>query len=172
MSADHPGSGTERKKPVRVFSEQERAILRIVQKNLPDSLTPYADIAAAVGTDENTVLQLLREMVQEGSIRRFGASLKHQKAGFTHNAMVAWVVREEEADAAGSAAAEHPLISHCYYRPSSAADWPYELYTMIHGRHPDEYKEVVEHLRATTSLRDFAVLESIRELKKISMTYF
>ena len=167
-----PESGMSRKAPVRIFSEQERAILRIVQKNLPDSLTPYADIAATVGTDENTVLRLLREMAREGAIRRFGASLKHQKAGFTHNAMVAWVVSEAEADAAGKAAAEHPLISHCYYRPSSAADWPYELYTMIHGRHPDEYKEAVEHLRSTTSLREFAVLESVRELKKISMSYF
>jgi len=172
MSAHDPGSGTERKASVRVFSEQERAILRIVQKNLPDSLTPYADIAAAAGVDENTVLRLLQEMVQEGSIRRFGASLKHQKAGFTHNAMVAWIVSEEEADAAGKAAAGHPLVSHCYYRPSPVADWPYELYTMIHGRHPDEYKEVIEGLRATTSLRDFAVLESVRELKKVSMTYF
>jgi len=176
MSAHDPGPepevGKSRKAPVRIFSEQERAILRIVQKNLPDSLTPYADIAVAVGTDENTVLRLLREMAQEGAIRRFGASLKHQKAGFTHNAMVAWVVSEEEADAAGKAAAEHSLISHCYYRPSSDAGWPYELYTMIHGRHPDEYKEVVEYLQAATSLREFAVLESIRELKKISMTYF
>jgi DNA-binding Lrp family transcriptional regulator len=154
------------------FSEQERAILRIVQKNLPDSLTPYADIAAAVGAQESEVLRLLRKMAQEGAIRRFGASLKHQKAGFTHNAMVAWVVSEAEADAAGQAAAKHPLISHCYYRPSSAADWPYELYTMIHGRHPDEYKEVIEYLRTGTSLREYAVLESIRELKKISMTYF
>jgi Transcriptional regulators len=163
------GADTE---PARVFSERERDILRIVQKNLPDSLTPYADIAAAVGTDEESVLRLLRDMVREGSIRRFGASLKHQKAGFTHNAMVAWIVRESEVDAAGKAAADHPLISHCYFRPSEAADWPYEFYTMIHGRHADEYKDVVNHLQATTTLREYAVLESLKELKKISMTYF
>ena len=156
----------------REFTESERAILRIVQKNLPDSLTPYADIARTVGVSEDEVLALLRDMVKDGSIRRFGASLKHQKAGFSHNAMVAWIVKAEEADAAGKAAAEHPLISHCYYRPSSAKDWPYELYTMIHGRHPDEYKEVVAALRTTTVLREFAVLESLREMKKTSMTYF
>ena len=172
MSAHDSGFAADRKKPLRAFSEQERAILRIVQKDLPDSLTPYADIAVAAGTDENTVLELLREMARDGSIRRFGASLKHQKAGFAHNAMVAWIVSEEEADAAGAAAARHPLISHCYYRPSPAADWPYALYTMIHGRRPDDCKEVIEHLRTTTSLRDFAVLESVRELKKASMTYF
>lgn len=156
----------------RRFTEKEREILRIVQKNLPDSLTPYADIAESVGVEESDVLALLRGMVEEGSIRRFGASLKHQKAGFSHNAMVAWIVRPEEADAAGEEASKHPLISHCYYRPSSAPDWPYELYTMIHGRHPDEYKDVIAALRATTVLRDFAVLESVREMKKTSMTYF
>ena len=156
----------------RRFTEKEREILRIVQKNLPDSLTPYADIATSVGVEESEVLNLLRSMVEDGSIRRFGASLKHQKAGFAHNAMVAWIVKPEEADAAGEEASRHPLISHCYYRPSSAPDWPYELYTMIHGRHPDEYKEVIAALRASTVLREFAVLESLREMKKTSMTYF
>ncbi len=34
------------------FSPVEYAILRIVQKNLPDSATPYADIAREVGTTE------------------------------------------------------------------------------------------------------------------------
>ena len=159
-------------KAPRQFTEKEREILRIVQKNLPDSLTPYADIATSVGVEESEVLNLLRGMAEDGSIRRFGASLKHQKAGFDHNAMVAWIVKPEEADAAGEEASRHPLISHCYYRPSSAPDWPYELYTMIHGRHPDEYKEVIASLRATTVLREFAVLESLREMKKTSMTYF
>ena len=70
------------------FTDTERAILRIVQFQLPDTLTPYADIAREVGTDEETVLNLLRRMKEDGSIRRFGASIKHQKTGWTHNAMV------------------------------------------------------------------------------------
>jgi DNA-binding Lrp family transcriptional regulator len=157
---------------LRAFAAQERAVLRIVQKNLPDSLTPYADIAATVGIREEEVLGLLRSMKEDGTIRRFGASLKHQKAGYSHNAMVAWIADAALADEAGVVAARHPLISHCYYRPSSAPDWPYELYTMIHGRHSDEYTGVIAELMATTALREYAVLESLRELKKSSMTYF
>ena len=82
------------------FTDTERAILRIVQFQLPDTLTPYADIAREVGTDEETVLNLLRRMKEDGSIRRFGASIKHQKTGWTHNAMVAWIVDEADSDAA------------------------------------------------------------------------
>ena len=33
----------------RQFTPAEQAVLRIVQANLPDSLTPYADIAEQAG---------------------------------------------------------------------------------------------------------------------------
>ena len=61
------------------FTDTERAILRIVQFQLPDTLTPYADIAREVGTDEETVLNLLHRMKEDGSIRRFdGDTRPHQ----------------------------------------------------------------------------------------------
>ena len=154
------------------FTDTERAVLRIVQRDLPDSLTPYADIAREVGVDEAYVLDLLTRMKETGAIRRFGASVKHQKAGFTHNAMVAWVIAEEHIDAAGEAAAKHRNISHCYYRPSSAPDWPHTLYTMVHGRTEKECQAVIEELTAIPHLTEYAVLKSVKELKKISMTYF
>ena len=127
------------------FTDTERAILRIVQFQLPDTLTPYADIAREVGTDEETVLNLLRRMKEDGSIRRFGASIKHQKT---------------------------QRISHVYFRPTSAPDWPYTLYTMVHGRSEDECLQVIEELRRETALDEYAVLDSLEELKKTSMTYF
>ncbi len=154
------------------FTEKEQAILRIVQKDLPDSLTPYADIAVATGSTEEEVLDLLLRLKESGAIRRFGASIKHQRTGWTHNAMVAWVATEEEAEEAGSRAAGHPRISHCYYRPSRYPAWPYTFYTMIHGKSEQDCLDVVEELRRTTSLKVYEILESLKELKKISMTYF
>lgn len=154
------------------FTETERAILRIVQDQLPDSLTPYADIASEVGTDESVVLDLLRRLKESGAIRRFGASIKHQRTGWNHNAMVAWRIAEELVDEVGEHAARHPLISHCYYRPTTAPDWPYTLYTMIHGRTAEECRNVIEELRRETVLDEYAVLDSLAELKKTSMVYF
>ncbi len=156
----------------RPFTETERAILRIAQADLPDSLTPYADMAAQTGSSEEAVLDLLKELRDSGAIRRFGASIKHQKTGWNHNAMVAWQVDEDKVDACGSIAARHPHISHSYYRPSSAADWPYTFYTMIHGRSEQECLDVVRELAETAPLGPHAVLRSLKELKKISMTYF
>lgn len=154
------------------FTETERAILRIVQRDLPDSLTPFADIANAAGTDEAFVLGLLRRMKEAGAIRRFGASVKHQKAGFTHNAMVAWKIAPEHVDEAGKAAAANGSVSHCYYRPSPVDDWPYTLYTMVHGRSEEECDAAIQSLAALPRMEEHAVLSSLKELKKISMTYF
>ena len=148
----------------RTFTESETAILRIVQRDLPPSLTPYADIAAAAGVSEEAVLAFLSSLKEEG--------VKHQKAGFTHNAMTAWKADEATAATAGPLAARHPAVSHCYYRPSTAPDWPYTLYTMIHGTSEAACREVIRELIASTPLKEYAVLRSIRELKKISMTYF
>ena len=154
------------------FTEKEQAILRIVQKNIPDSLTPYADIAASAGCTEEEVLNLLSLLKESGAIRRFGASIKHQRTGWAHNAMVAWIASPEEVEEAGRTAAEHPRISHCYYRPSRYPAWPYTFYTMIHGKSEQDCLDVVEELRRTTTLKECMVLESLKELKKISMTYF
>ena len=154
------------------FTEQERAVLRAVQGDLPDTLTPFADIAAAAGISEADVLALLTRLCGDGAIRRFGASIKHQKTGWNANVMVVWQAAEDEADALGRAAAAHDRVSHCYFRPSPAADWPYTLYTMIHGRSRDECLRTVDELRASGLPPVYAMLESLKELKKISMTYF
>ncbi len=157
----------------RTFTEEERKILRIVQADLPDSLTPYADIAKEVGgVSEETVMNLLRELKEEGVIRRFGASIKHQRAGWASNAMVGWRVRGLDVESLGKTASQNPRVSHCYYRPSSVEDWPYELYTMVHGHSDEECQQVIGDLARSMGTDDYIVLKSIRELKKISPTYF
>ena len=154
------------------FSPREEAVLRIVQADLPASLTPYADIAQQCDLGEDDVLALLSRLKESGAIRRFGASIRHQRTTWKHNAMVAWRVDPGMVDACGAIAARHPNISHSYYRPSSAADWPYTFYTMIHGKSPEQCQDVVNELVATSPLHDYAMLRTVRELKKISMTYF
>ena len=154
------------------FAEQEQAVLRAVQGDLPDSPAPFADIGRQAGMSEAEVLDLLARLCADGAIRRFGASIKHQKTGWNANVMVVWQASGDEADALGRTAAAHARVSHCYFRPSPAADWPYTLYTMIHGRSREECLAAVDELRAAGLPASYAMLESLRELKKTSMTYF
>ena len=156
----------------RHFSAAEHVVLGIVQANLPDSLTPYADMARQAGMREDEVLALLRQLKESGAIRRFGASIRHQRTGWSHNAMVGWKVRPEEVEDCGCKAARHERVSHVYYRPSPVSDWPYELYTMIHGHSEAECRQTVEDIMRATSLQEYVILRTLKELKKTSMTYF
>jgi DNA-binding Lrp family transcriptional regulator len=164
------------------FTETETEILRRVQGTIPDTARPFAAIAEDVNqalgldperaVDEEDVLALVRRLKQAGAIRRFGATLRHQKAGFGANAMVAWRVDDpDEADRLGSLLAARSSVSHCYRR-RTAPDWPYTLYTMVHGRSPEECLQAVEEMRSEAGVDDYAVLFSTRELKKTSMRYF
>lgn len=154
------------------FTDQEKAILRIAQKNIPDSLTPYADIAKLCGVTEEQVINLLTRLKEEGAIRRFGAMIRHHKTDWVYNAMVAWKVDASDLDTCGTIAAGIPTISHVYYRPCDNPEWPYTLYTMIHGKEPDDCKRVIAQLIEISPLREHVVLNSLKELKKVSMTYF
>lgn len=154
------------------FTPTEKQILRIVQATLPDSATPYADIANEVGTSEEVVLELLSRLKDGGQIRRFGATLRHQQAGYKFNAMVAWYVEDGfDIDVVGQTMAERREISHCYQRPN-CLDWPYNLYTMIHGKNQDDCLNVVQELCAQTGVTQYEILFSVKELKKTSMQFF
>jgi DNA-binding Lrp family transcriptional regulator len=59
--------------------------------------------------------------------------LRHQKSGFQANAMTAWQVDEDRIEAVGKIMASFREVSHCYRR-DPADGWPYNLYTMIHGK--------------------------------------
>ena len=157
---------------VPTFTETEARILALAGTDLPDSATPFSDIAAAAGCSEDEVLGLLARLKDTGIIRRFGATLRHQKAGYGHNAMVAWRVDDpDEALRVGELMAERPEISHCYIR-RTYPQWKYNLYTMIHGKNPGDCMEVVNAISQATGVTDYQILQSVRELKKISMRYF
>lgn len=153
------------------FSEKEKEILSLVQGTLPDSVTPFADIAQKVGTDEETVLSLLNSLKEKEYIRRFGATLYHQQAGYDYNVMVAWCVEEENIEEVGAKMATRAEITHCYERQSHP-EWPYNLYTMVHGKNEAECLQVVEKLQAETGVESYELLFSDVELKKTSMRYF
>ena len=66
---------------------------------------------------------------------------------------------------------ENPAVSHCYDR-TTAPNWNYNLYTMIHAKSREECDQIVKNLSELTAINDFQVLYSKKEWKKTSMKYF
>jgi DNA-binding Lrp family transcriptional regulator len=152
------------------FDTIQRKILQMVQDDLPDSPVPFAVIAESLGVDEQYVLDFLRSLAEDGSIRRFGATLRHQEAGYGCNVMVAWRV-DRDMERISRIMTARPEITHCYQR-ASCPEWPFNLYTMVHGKSSEDCQRVVQELREATGIESFEMLYSEDELKKTSMRYF
>jgi DNA-binding Lrp family transcriptional regulator len=153
------------------FTESQKRILALAQGDLPDGPEPFAELARQAGVSLEEVLELLNLMKDNGEIRRFGATLRHQKAGYGANAMVAWFVDDQDMERIGAFMAERPEISHCYHRVN-CMDWPYNLYTMVHAKSPEACDEAVAELVRLSGLDEYDVLRSRKEFKKTSMRYF
>jgi len=154
-----------------MFTDLEKKIIALVQGDIPVEPRPYLSIAGKLGVDEETVLTVLKDLCERGIIRRFGATLRHQKTGFTANAMVAWVVDEDRVNEVGKMMADFDQVSHCYRR-DPAPGWPYNFYTMVHSTDEAACREIAGRISQKTAVDTYAVLFSRKELKKTSMQYF
>ena len=154
-----------------MLTELEKRIIASIQDDIAITERPYLEIAEELGVSENTLLEKLKDLCDRGVIRRFGATLRHQKSGFEANAMVAWMVAEDCIDEVGQKMASFKAVSHCYRRDPTD-DWPYNLYTMIHARDEESCREIARKLSTQASVDNYTLLFSRKELKKTSMKYF
>jgi len=113
-------------------------------------------------------LKAIRVLTASGRIRRFGAILDGRRLGFRFNALVAWRADPGRIKEAGRRLASFPPVSHCYARVRSRS-WPYDLYTMVHVRDRMRGRELVADMARTAGIADYAVLETVRELKRSSV---
>jgi DNA-binding Lrp family transcriptional regulator len=153
------------------LSVRDKRLLAQIQGDLPVCLTPFAQVASKAGWKEEGLLRRVRGFVRRGMIRRFGAILRHQKAGYQGNAMAVWKVRENQVPRVSRQMASFPGVSHCYLR-TPLPEWPFNLYTMIHGRSEEDCRRIAGGISRKTGVRQYRLLFSRREHKKSSMTYF
>lgn len=155
-----------------VLSLSDRARISIACTDIPHTLTPFKDWGVSV--------EELRDDLAQKRMRRFGAILRHQEAGFAYNAMVCFGLDErrgstgsptEARDERGIVLAQKPYISHCYVRPAFEG-FPYTLYAMMHAQSAEELDQYIKDAAASIGNPDYAVLNSVRELKKTSFAFF
>jgi siroheme decarboxylase len=154
------------------YDDLDRAVIRATQGDLPVVSEPYAPAATELGMSVDALVEHLQGMVERGLLRRVAAILFHRRAGFSANGMGVWRVPEDRVLEIGPRMAAFRGISHCYQRPTYA-DWPYQLFTMAHGRSKEECDAVLDAVAASVpDLQDRALLSNSTEFKKIRLLYF
>jgi siroheme decarboxylase len=154
-----------------MIDELDKKIISLIQGDLPLDPRPFAVLADKIGIAEDKFINRVKAMVEDGTIRRFGATLYHKQAGIRSNAMAAWCVPEEKVEKTGKALAKFKEVTHCYQRVPQR-DWKYNLYTMIHGKNDADCRAIAERMSQGVGVADYVLLFSEKEFKKTSMEYF
>lgn len=154
-----------------MLTEIDKKIVRAMQGDFPIVAEPYKQIADEVGISEAELLERLKQFRDDGTIRKFGAVLKHREVGFASNVLCVWVVPEERIEEVAEIMCSHMAVTHCYDRNTNE-DWPYNFYTMIHASSREECESIARELAEETGLSKRTMLYTGKEWKKTSMKYF
>ena len=156
---------------IPTLSDLDIAVIRTAQEDLPLTEFPFAAYGEIIGCSEDEVLSTLASLKERKLMRRFAAVMNHRTAGYKANAMGVWVVPEDRLEELGPRMAGFARVSHCYRRPTYD-DWPYSLFTMVHGMNAQECEETIDAIRAESGIDEYTLLWSIKEYKKTRVRYF
>ncbi|HSP43803.1 MAG TPA: AsnC family transcriptional regulator, partial [Luteolibacter sp.] len=140
----------------RPLSAKEIAFVKLMQRDLALVPEPFVAVADELGMSFDEAAAMHDEFLSNGRMRRFAAVLHHRRAGFGANAMGLWAGPQADPAALrklGETMAGFRAVSHCYERPSYP-DWPYNLFTMVHGKSEEECEQTLAAIAESTGISD------------------
>ena len=149
------------------------ALMRCIENGLPLVKRPYAEIGNRLGMSEATVIRRIASLQRQQLIKRFGVVVRHRELGYKANAMVVWDIPDDQVASYGHCLGKFAHVTLCYQRPRHLPQWPYNLFTMIHGRDKKEVLANVEAIVNECGLSDTPreVLFSGRRFKQRGARY-
>ncbi|MBM3672723.1 MAG: Lrp/AsnC family transcriptional regulator [Actinobacteria bacterium] len=168
---EHERPERKEEMPAPDLSDTEIAAIRVVQEDLPLVEHPFAAQAEEIGCSEADVLSILASFKERKLMRRFAAVMNHRSAGYKANAMGVWAVPEAELEEIGPKMAGFARVSHCYKRPTYV-DWPYSIFTMVHGMNARECEDTIAAIKDETGIDEYDLLWSVKEYKKTRVRYY
>lgn len=129
--------------PTMPVAVQDEPLAALVEEGLPLLARPYDAWAEALGQPTVQIQQTLSRWLAHGTLRRFGAVVRHHDLGICANAMTVLNVPDEVVDAAGTRLAAQSGVTLCYRRLRDG-DWPYNLYFMVHGHDRHAVYDTIE----------------------------
>lgn len=151
---------------------QQQQLRRLLENGLPLTTRPYQVLAEQINSTEQTVLEHVQGLQEQGFFRRFGIVVKHRALGINANVMLVMDVADEQVHQLGAALGKAPGVNLCYRRPRRPG-WPYNLFCMVHGRDRQAVEAHVAELLEQHNLlqRPHHLLFSTRAFKQRGARY-
>ena len=134
------------------MDELDSRILEVLQDDFPLSSRPYAILAEKSGISEDEIWGRVERLLDEGFIRRIGASLDSGKLGFC-STLAAVSVETEQIERAAEVIGKFVEVTHSYQRNDKFNIW----FTVI-ACDKTRIMEILAHIRSELSLEDSKML--------------
>ena len=143
-----------------------RRILRELQDDFPLEEKPYEIVADRLHISTEDLWKRIEQMLDEGVIRRIGASIDSRKLGFS-STLAAVSVESECVDRAAEIIGRFHEVTHSYLRNDSFNIW----FTII-AVDQKRIEEILELIRESLSLEESKVLNlPVKQLFKLDARF-
>jgi siroheme decarboxylase len=134
------------------MDNMDKAIVASLQDDFPLVANPYDVVADRLGIDIEEFWKRLDRLIDNGVIRRLGASINSHKFGFK-STLAAISVEPDVIAQAAMIMERYPEITHCYLRKHKFNIW----FTVI-AINEERIKNILEMIRLDLSLDEAKVL--------------
>ena len=134
------------------MDKEESLILDALQNDFPLSQEPYAILADKLQMPLEQLWERIEKLIDEGIIRRIGASLDSRKLGFC-STLAAVSVEKEKVEIASEVIGKFPEVTHSYLRNDKFNMW----FTII-AIDSQRIADILEQIRMSLKLESEQVL--------------
>ncbi|MEJ2703967.1 MAG: AsnC family transcriptional regulator [Sedimentisphaerales bacterium] len=135
------------------MDDLDRRILQELQDGFPLEERPYEIVAGRLHISTEEVWQRIQRMLDQGVIRRIGASIDSRKFGFS-GTLAAVSVEPEMVDRAAEVIGGFTEVTHSYLREDTFNIW----FTII-ANDKRRIGEILEQIRRSLSLEKSKILD-------------
>jgi DNA-binding Lrp family transcriptional regulator len=137
----------------------DKKLLDIIQNQFPLSVRPYKDIALMLDMSEESVIERLKNLMDNGIIRRMGAIFDSNRIGYT-STLCAMEVPHQRIEEVTQIVNEYNGITHNYLR-----DDTYNMWFTITARSGSEIDKIISEIKSKSSIDKLINLPSINTFK-------
>ncbi len=137
----------------------DKALLNLLQGNIPICSRPFAKMAEELGADEETVIKRLRELKAAGYLRRIGTFFDSNKLGY-RGTLIALQVEESAMTSVAEAINKISGATHNYEREGKFNLW----FTLLTSSAEQETK-ILAAIKSMSGVKKMLKLRSNKKYK-------
>lgn len=141
------------------LSNFDKALLNLLQSDIPVCRRPFAAMAEKLGAEENFVLERVRELKAAGYLRRIGTFFNSNNLGY-RGTLVALEVEPAELPKVAAQINSYSEVTHNYEREGKFNLW-FTLLTL----NVDRENFILENIKSLRGVEDMINLKSNRKFK-------